>query len=712
MSRIAAQQSASTQRSVQTREVTRRDWFIATVIGSAFSLGVWHELLMGGGIVGGDTYPYFFPQKQIMEESFAHGELPLWHDRTGLGYPLHAESQAGILYPTNQVLYRLLDINTAYNISIMLHYALAFVFAWRFCRCQKLSQPSSLLAAMVFVYGWFPARLSLEWSIIGGVWFPCCLWLTDRLIHRPSRVAGCVLALAFGTHLLAGHFTLAFITQLCCLGYAVLVGVTVGRVSRPVQTPDVRTGLESRPTVNGLKAGSLVVAAIIAGILVAAVQLIPTLELRQMSQRDGGHAVFNPMYGHMPPVYLSQLVASWWYWHSPEIVQSRQMLQSPFLMSSADTNQVEAHLYVGLIPLGLVMCLVQYAVRQRLRDTNWKIWMLLSILAVIYGFGWLVPVMKHLPGFGFFMGPARYTIITTMGLAVVAGLVLDSLLRRKSPSLQFVITALIAAITLPDLLASGDAPVCDAQIVPTPPIAGLPESWIAAELARQPGARLLAPGPNVGNLFGVSCVPQYLGLGPAEYFQDDALFDTIPVDADSEFPAKGDVLRMQNRGITHLLTQEAIAKPSPDLELVAAAPDSFLNRVWARGNADCYLYRLTTATGRVVSEPMAALTSFAWGERRPSRQIFTVSLTEDAVVVANELMFPGWQVKVDDAEVVATTSRGFQRSVQVSAGQHTIEWTYRPRSFTLGASVSLATLVLMGVTIFPRNHERNGASGP
>ena len=710
MSRIDAQQSAAPQRSVLSREVTKLDWFIAIVIGCALSLGVWRGLLMGGGIVGGDTYPYFFPQKQVMADGFAQGELPLWHDRTGLGYPLHAESQAGIFYPTNQILYRLFDINTAYNASLMLHYAAAFVFAWRFCRCQALSQPSSLLAAMVFVYSWFPARLSLEWSIIGGVWFPFCLWLTDRLINRPSRGAGCLLALAFGTHLLAGHFTLAFITQLCCLGYAVLSMASGGRVSRPVQTPDTRTGPESRPKVSALKAGAMVVVAIAAGILLAAVQLIPTFELRQMSQRDGGHAVFNPMYGHMPPVYVSQLVASWWYWHSPEIVQSRQMLQVPFLMSQADTNQVEAHLYVGLIPLGLVLCLLQFSVRQRLRDRNWKIWIVLSVMAVIYGFGWLVPLMKHLPGFGFFIGPARYTIITTMGLAVVAGMVLDILLRRKSRGMQFFITTLMAAITLPDLLASGDAPVSDAQIVPTPPIAGLSESWIAAELAKQPDARLVAPGPNVGNLFGVSCVPQYLGLGPAEYFQDDALFDTISGEVNSEFPTKSEVVRMQDRGITHLLTQEAIAQLSPNLELVTAAPDSFLNRVWARGNADCYLYRLTSATGRIIAEPKTALTSFAWVERRPLRQIFTVSLTENAVVAANELMFPGWQVKVDEADAVPTTSRGFRRSVKASAGQHTIEWTYRPRSFVLGTVISIMMLAIVGMCYFQRFIERNGTS--
>ena len=184
--------------------------------------------------------------------------------------------------------------------------------------------------------------------------------------------------------------------------------------------------------------------------------------------------------------------------------------------------------------------------------------------------------------------------------------------------------------------------------------------------------------------------------------RDSAVFDTIPVNADSEFPANGEVLRMRDRGITHLLTQAAIAKPSSDLELVAAAPDSFLNRVWARGNAACYLYRLTSATGRIVAEPEAALTSFAWVERRPSRQIFTVALAEDAVVTANELIFPGWQVKIDDVDAVATTSRGFRRSVQVSAGPHTIEWIYRPRSFMLGASLSFVVLTCMVIFISQR----------
>ena len=197
-------------------------------------------------------------------------------------------------------------------------------------------------------------------------------------------------------------------------------------------------------------------------------------------------------------------------------------------------------------------------------------------------------------------------------------------------------------------------------------------------------------------------MPQYLGLGPAEYFHPDALFDSMPVDADAVFPSDADVQRLRDRGVTHLLTQEAVSNPSPELELIRAAPDSFLNRVWARGNSACYLYGLKSATGRIAIDPASTLSQFSWIEQRPSRQVFRVVLSDDAVVSANELMFPGWQVTVDGSDSTAGTSGGFRRSVQVAAGEHTIAWTYRPRSFVLGLCVSLVVLVMMGVFAFRR----------
>ena len=684
------------------RETSWREWLVALVIGCGLSLYVWRGFLAGGGLVGGDTYPYFFPQKQVLAEAFARGEIPLWHNHTSLGYPLLAESQAGVFYPTNQVLYRLLDIHSAYHASILLHYAAAFVFAWRFCRSQQLSAPSALLAAMIFVYGWFPVRVSLEWSIIGGVWFPFCLWMTERFLQKPNRRRLACLSLSLAIHLLAGHFTLAFITQLTCLAFAFLSSPRQRLVndSLSLRAESPSTDSASTLVLSRWRGAAGVTAAIAMAVALTAVQLLPTHELRQLSQRDGTHAVFNPADGHMPPMYLTQLVASWWYWHTPEMAASRESLKHPFLLSAGDTNPVEAHLYVGLIPLLLMMSLMSTPVRRFVRTTNWKTWGVLAVAGILYAFGWFVPIFRHLPGFGFFIGPGRYTIITTLGFAIIAGLGLDALLRRRGSATKIILTTLIGLITLPDLLKSAEYPVCDAQVVEYPPLKGLDESWLAKMLqeedTRSP-VRLLSGGPNIGNLFGVSSVPQYLGLGPAEYFSKELAVDTQPKSPDSVFPTPEQLQRLNSLGVTHILTTEPVQNLAEDCELIGSGPDAFLNRVWGRGTADCFLYRVKNARGRVTVEPPSALKHVHFLQRSSGDVEFEVDLGEAAEVHLVELMFPGWDVTVDGNQADALQSSGISRRVAVTAGQHVIRWRYRPQSFQLGSVISLLSIAVVAI---------------
>lgn len=677
-----------------TAPVSAAQWCVAVLLGLSLAAGVWRTLLQGGGLVGGDTYPYFFPQKQVLAEALRSGTLPLWHDRTGLGYPLHAESQAGVLYPSNQILYRLLDINTAYSVSIVLHYWLGYVFCWRFLRTQQVSQTSALLAAIVFIYGWFPARVSLEWSSIGAVWFPATLWLTDRLLDRLSIARISLLACAVATHLLAGHFTLAFISQLCCTSYALL---KVGRTGRTAVTAQSAPGGACDGTPGRwwpLQQIAAVGGAIVLGLCLAAAQLLPTLELQQLSQRAGANTAFDPGYGHLPPVYLTQLVASWWYWHTPEMVLNRELTRYPFLSSASATNQVEAHLYFGLLPLLLLLSAVNPRLRLRKPAAGWMIWTVLSVLSVIYAFGWLIPVTRHLPGFGFFMGPGRYTLITTMGAAVLTGLALDAWLYRRSLVVRCGATVLIGVLTLPDLLWSSEYPVRDAVTVRQPPLGFLPDSWIAAEFRRlgDGQVRLLAPGPNVANLYGVSCVPQYLGLGPADYYTDEKTYRTQPAaDDPAEFPNPDELQRLRERGVTHILATAPISRLSPALELAGSGPDAFLNAVWSRGSSPCYLYRLLDPPQRVAVEGSDLPANWRWIRRSPEVVEFEITLESSAVVTLRELMLPGWQVQMDGTPAVPLADSGFARQVQVASGTHTIRWHYQPASFRQGVLLSLIT---------------------
>lgn len=677
------------------RDVSKTQWLIAVVTGLGLSVGVWWALVCGGGLVGGDTYTYFFPQKIVLAESFARGEIPLWHNLTGLGYPLHAESQAGVFYPTTQILYRILGVNAAYSANIVLHYWLAFVFAWRFARCQNVSHWPALLAAMIFVYGWFPARVSLEWSIIGGVWLPLSLWLTDRLLQQPSRRRFAVLAACLGIHLLAGHFTLAFITQLTICSYAGLK-ILLRKASEMTGRQGVRRDL------------AVVVGCVVVGLAAASVQLVPTFELKQMSQREGGGKEFDPAYGHMPPAYLTQVAASWWYWHSPEVKASGKLFHLPGSID-ADTNAVEAHLYWGLIPLVLILCLLSGRIRNRIGSDVVRIWLVLSLCGVIYATGWLMPVTRHLPGFSFFMGPGRYTIIAALGGSILAGAVLDAVLRNAKRSTVAATAVTVMAVTLPDLLWSSDA-ITDAVVVQNPPIHRLEDSWVRNSLKASPvqPVRLLAPGPNVCNLYGVSCVPQYLGIGPSIYYTDKLRPSAGPLSDGDTYPDESQTERLHKLGITHVLSLDGIQNVSDQLKLIGEYPDSFLNAVWARGGAPVYLYELNAANGRVTALNPETLTSVQLTNESAGSVNCTVSVSGDTDLIISDLDYPGWQVEVDDQVVdsVALPDWPF-RTVSVSAGRHQIRWSYRPLSFIIGAAISvIVAVVLLFLILRPTDKRR------
>jgi len=68
------------------------------------------------------------------------------------------------------------------------------------------------------------------------------------------------------------------------------------------------------------------------------------------------------------------------------------------------------------------------------------------------------------------------------------------------------------------------------------------------------------------------------------------------------------------------------------------------------------------------------------------------SLNDAGVLVLADSFYPGWRVYVNGQEREILKANFFFRGVDLPAGTHIVEFLYRPRSFTLGLTVSLATL--------------------
>jgi Bacterial membrane protein YfhO len=388
----------------------------------------WLPLFSGGGFIGGDVYSYYLPQKVVFAEHLRNAELPLWNDRAGHGYPIVGESQTGAFYPLNVLLYRTLGVNAAYNWNHLIHYGLAFFFTWLYARAIGLCAWSSGLTALTFVYAWFPSRCCWEWAIVGGAWMPAAFWCVEQFLNtlRWRHLIGLTAVLTL--QLLAGHFNLAFLTLLAIVPYVALRVLFVGP-----QAPQMSSRSRAARVL-------LPLAAAACSFGLAAVQLAPTWELKQHSQRESPGPSHRLEQGSIPVWYWSQAVRPW-YWYSVQTDRDAALRASEAELG-APTNQVEAQLYFGLIPLMLAAAEIFSAIRAR--DRISLIWIALAVAALLYTPGWLLVVTRHIPGFDFFQDPGRYGVITTLGVAVLAGKSLDRL--RSTGALWLALALLIGFV--------------------------------------------------------------------------------------------------------------------------------------------------------------------------------------------------------------------------------------------------------------------------
>lgn len=665
-----------------------------------FAIGMtwifWAPLWNGGGLVGGDIYPYYFPQKAFLADRLAEGIVPLWNPLVGFGYPTLGESQTGVLYPPNLILYSQFDLNTAYNLSQLLHYFIAFVATWGLARSLGLTTASSLLTAMVFVYGWFPARICLEWSIVGGAWFAAILWAASVYLQTAKKWALACLPVFLGMDLLAGHYHLAFITLIVLFLLPFLLQPKVQFCHSSVQKL------------------LIISCAVALGFMIAAVQIIPSWELKTLSQRQDVNEAFTPTYGHMPPAAISQLWQPW-SWYAGELTPDEYLAQADWLSVPNATNQAEAYLYCGLLTLVLIVigvCLPQ--VRNNLTRTgSWR-WMVLAGFSLIMATGWPTHYLSWLPGLGFFRGPGRYSMIAAFAFAVLSGASLDAIFRwRNFRQSQIWIASIVCfAVIAADLWSAsrqyhfGAEPYFGRQVfyatmVDVPPIDYRDQSQLRDYFARQSesstsnGFRLYAPGPNIPSLLGVSSIPVYLGLGPEIYESDEFRFDFTIRD-----PAaiKDDRERLLQFGVTHLLLETPIDHEAWNVTFLGAQFDELLNRALAR-QEPFYFYELNNALGRVsinsedgvdVQLKVNSSANFVAINATAEKEFTNGSVT------LRDLSYPGWQPEPQKDQLFRrATWNALQPQKEFS-----FIWTYQPSSVQFGIAISVLGLLLTFVLPF------------
>jgi hypothetical protein len=373
----------------------------------AAPLVIFAPLIVGRVWYWGVPLLQFYPWQRLASEYYHAGQLPLWNPLLGSGAPLAANLQTGAFYPLN-FLHLLLPTEHALGYTAILHVILAGLFMYAYLRAMKVSMLAALIGALAFeLNGFLIARAGFLSVTTAVPWLAAWLWRAETLQDARGRMQDMLwLALVIGLGILAGH------AQTAVYG---LIFISLYFVWRTIS---------NRASLHRSIPRSLVLFAfaILLGLALAAVQLLPAAELTRESQRAGGLDSTKIMTHSFWPLRLLTLF-------SPD-----------FFGNSAQNNfwgydnYWENAAYIGLIPLLLALYAIWNRVRRRVTEGPIGFLATTAIVSLVLAFGWFTPIypwlFNMLPGFDLFQGPARWLIVTILALCALAGFGMQQLIDR------------------------------------------------------------------------------------------------------------------------------------------------------------------------------------------------------------------------------------------------------------------------------------------
>ena len=406
-------------------------WWDLVAVGMLAALALlffWKIALTNRVLAGVDVFAYFYPYRDLASAALRAGRLPLWNPYLFMGAPFLANSQAAVLYPLH---WPLIWLSTPKQIawSIVLHIWLAGVGAYLYARLALRLRPVAAGAgAAIFALGGFlGAQVEHLNQLNASAWLPWLLLCVEGAFSQERRKrwpgllgGGAVVALC----LLAGHTQAAYI---------VVSGAAVYAAVRGWWDP-ARPGW--RTALRGLAAVAVMG---VAGVALAAGQILPTLELSRWSVRSGG----------LP------------YNEAASFSLKPTLIFKAFLPPLAwDLPFSEYVAYAGLVGLALATGGAWAVVRRRPRagskaQAAWlqmvaprgRTMIVLALLGVFLAFGAYNPIYyllyRVVPGFDLFRVPARWLLLYSFGAAMLAGIGLEALPRLRSWKVQAPIALLL-----------------------------------------------------------------------------------------------------------------------------------------------------------------------------------------------------------------------------------------------------------------------------
>lgn len=469
-----------------------------------FVLALYARLLFTNRVLaGGDIQLYFYAYWEYVAVTLREGRLPFWNPYLFLGAPLLANPQTAVLYPLHWPLIWLPVTKQIYW-SAALHTWLLALGGYALLRRWGYGFAPALMTGLVLAGSGFVGGLIGHINQLNGAawltWGALCLAhaqpATESPWHRRSAallLGGAAFALLVALMVLAGHTQTVFI-NLFSLGVWVvwpLLAALAGWLWTLVRRRDrgrVRGAWSLTWPALAVYAGG-----VIAGALLAAPQLLPTLELSALGLRSGGLG-----YGEASSFSLKPLQLAWTLLPTYGLADLSAVFDTP--------GYTEFVAYVGVVGLALGAIGAW-----RGRGPARAFGLLFAGMGLFLALGRWNPVYfllyQVVPGFDLFRAPARWMMLYTVGVAVLAGVGLAWLLQRlgqarsQSRMASAAAAILIAATAAELLLAARALP----HTHPTAPQAVYDARTAPAHLLTDPARAAVGPAA-AGRFLGMSTI--------------------------------------------------------------------------------------------------------------------------------------------------------------------------------------------------------------
>ncbi len=706
----------------------------AIVLLSALTIGFYWKLTLSRQFTFLDSPDLAYmtlPWYQFQASALHRGVIPLWDPYQWCGQTVVGQMQPGLAFPLNWPLFAAplrdgrLNLDLFHWHYVFLHW-LAALFMYAYCRQLGRGQFASILAACAFSFGGFVGGTTWPQVMNGALWMPLIFLFYHRAgnaqttISSAANAAGC--GGAIGLALMAGHHQAPMLEILALTGVFVFHFLT-------------RQDRWRRLALFGLTA--------VFGALVGALLLIPAWEygsrvyrwvnldspvrlqdvLPYITQRDlalrpldllglstpidGGTT--HPLVGLAPAALALLGVAACWRLRAVRlhaslavaalayglglysVFQGVLYAAVPFLNKSRSPSYAELILQFGLLVVAAHGADVLFS------PGVWQKRLVRALVAVVA----LFVAAQSLVLVGEYLAPHRANTLI-VGSAVALLLVAAQAGGRQH--LRAAQLGVLAALLLE--LGASSAPVLLPRTNPENPttLDRLARHRSIIEFLRS------QPGPfrvhiddqqmphNAGDWDGIETSGGYLATVSSD------LFDLISLNWNSSALLVNQVYEV--RGEKSRPEQvEVFAEPgglkvfrNPDahprvwmvrgVRQVAnrAEAEALMNSADFNPRREAFMF-----AGRPkppVWPPCEGEATVEWITRDIDRITARARTHCEGMVVFADPLFPGWSARVDGAPAQLYAAYGALRGVIVPAGDHRIEFAYRPWSVYVGAALT------------------------